>query len=93
MCREIQSSEKKENVVEVKRCLSCPEASADLQTAVWSRILLILGGTQRFHYSREVWVGACFTALYYRESAENALCGQLKLTKHKRLKSSSIEPS
>lgn len=61
MCKEIQSSEKTENVVEVKTCLSCPEASADLQTEVWSRILLNSGlnpeiplfkrgpGRSRFH--------------------------------------------
>lgn len=91
---------KRRNVVKVKPCLSpCPEAQTDLLTRGLGQDLVNSRGTERFHYSREVclffpfFFGFTIHGLVLQKTAQNALCGQLKLTNHIRLKSSSIKLS
>lgn len=83
---------KRRNMAKVKICLSCPGAQTDLYRDL-KQDLVNSRGTERFHYSREVCFFYRSLALYYRKIAEKAVCGQLKLTNHLRLKSSSIKLS
>lgn len=73
-----------------------PRGSSRPLTEGLEQDLVNSGGTERFHYSREVcffFPPLPFHGLVLQKTAQNALCGQLKLTNHIRLKSSSIKLS